>query len=60
MLGRKDEVQTFVQKFESLPHKYKIVVAGNHELTFDTQKVIAKYLSSSNLKDKMLKKDFHA
>lgn len=33
--GQKDEVTEFNNWLEKLPHKYKIVIAGNHELSFD-------------------------
>jgi len=38
MLGGLQETKDFVSKFEKQPHKIKIVVAGNHEMTFDTEK----------------------
>ena len=38
MLGGMKETKDFVSKFEKQPHKIKIVVAGNHEMTFDTEK----------------------
>ena len=34
-MGRPDEVQKFNEFLGRLPHRYKIVIAGNHELTFD-------------------------
>lgn len=34
--GLLDEVRGFNHWLSALPHKYKIVVAGNHELTLDT------------------------
>ncbi|XP_025832263.1 UPF0046 protein C25E10.12 [Agrilus planipennis] len=33
--GQEGEVQEFNQWLGSLPHKHKIVIAGNHELSFD-------------------------
>ncbi|XKL69228.1 hypothetical protein PGB90_006997 [Kerria lacca] len=33
--GGEDEVVNFSNWIEKLPHKYKIVIAGNHELSFD-------------------------
>lgn len=33
--GHKDEVTSFNKWLETLPHKHKIVIAGNHELSFD-------------------------
>ena len=38
MLGGFKETKDFVSKLEKLPHKFKVVIAGNHELTFDTEK----------------------
>lgn len=34
--GLRSEVRDFNRWLSTLPHKYKIVVAGNHELSFDT------------------------
>lgn len=36
MTGRLFEVESFRKRILSLPHRHKIVVAGNHELTFDS------------------------
>lgn len=33
--GRVDEVERFNSFLGMLPHRYKIVIAGNHEITFD-------------------------
>ena len=33
--GFPDEVENFNNWLKTLPHKHKIVIAGNHELTFD-------------------------
>lgn len=33
--GRWDEVLSFVNWFSKLPHKHKILIAGNHEITLD-------------------------
>lgn len=33
--GGKDDVKQFNSWLESLPHKHKIVIAGNHEISFD-------------------------
>ena len=38
MLGALQETKDFVSKLVKLPHKYKIIIAGNHEMTFDTEK----------------------
>ena len=37
-LGYYDQVKDFVDWFRSLKYKYKIIVSGNHELTFDLAK----------------------
>ena len=42
MLGMKKEVESFKSKLLLLPHKHKIVIAGNHELTFDTEMMTIK------------------
>lgn len=34
--GGKDEIIEFNQFLETLPHKHKLVIAGNHELSFDS------------------------
>lgn len=36
--GKPKEVENFKNFLSSLPHKYKVVIAGNHELTFDKEK----------------------
>lgn len=36
-IGHADEVQQFNSFLGALPHKHKIVIAGNHELSFDPQ-----------------------
>lgn len=33
--GQQEEVQEFNRWLGELPHKYKVVIAGNHELSFD-------------------------
>lgn len=35
--GQRDEVIQFNKWLEKLPHKHKIVIAGNHELSFDNE-----------------------
>ena len=37
MWGEKQEVIEFNQWLGSLPYKHKVVIAGNHELSFDTK-----------------------
>jgi len=41
--GNQKEVDSFVQFLDKLPHKYKIVIAGNHEATFDEQYYLLTY-----------------
>lgn len=36
MLGKLPKVRAFGNWIRALPHRYKIVIAGNHELTFET------------------------
>ena len=36
--GSTKEVKKFVGQLNTLPHKTKIIIAGNHELTFDLEK----------------------
>ena len=38
MKGRADEIVSFSKWLAKLPYQHKIVVAGNHELTFDIEK----------------------
>lgn len=38
-IGRKSESQTFVKWFGKLPYKYKIFIAGNHDLSFESEKL---------------------
>uniref|UniRef100_A0A1I7XLP4 Metallophos domain-containing protein n=1 Tax=Heterorhabditis bacteriophora TaxID=37862 RepID=A0A1I7XLP4_HETBA len=38
--GSEEEVRKFNKQMERFPHKYKLVVAGNHELGFDDTEVI--------------------
>uniref|UniRef100_A0A0R3RHJ1 Metallophos domain-containing protein n=1 Tax=Elaeophora elaphi TaxID=1147741 RepID=A0A0R3RHJ1_9BILA len=35
MCGRPDEVEIFSNYLDQLPHTWKVVIAGNHEYTFD-------------------------
>ena len=34
--GKPDEVEWFNKWLGNLPHKHKIVIAGNHDITFDS------------------------
>ena len=36
--GRKEEVDSFVAFLQRLPHKHKIVIAGNHDISFERNK----------------------
>lgn len=53
-MGRTHEVINFLQWWVSRPHKYKILIAGNHDLGFENNKAIINqlindyYLSSNN------------
>lgn len=35
MMGYPDEIENFIHFLEKLPHKHKIVIAGNHDLSLD-------------------------
>jgi Icc-related predicted phosphoesterase len=39
-LGRKDEVKRFIKWFSRQEYKYKIFIAGNHDMTFDSEKLL--------------------
>ena len=41
MCGAEFEIEEFAQWFQALPHPYKVLVAGNHELCFDTEHFVA-------------------
>jgi 3',5'-cyclic AMP phosphodiesterase CpdA len=36
-IGRKHEVLDFIKWFSKQPYKFKIFIAGNHDLTFDSE-----------------------
>ena len=36
--GRKNEIRAFFHWFKELPHKYKILIAGNHDFAFETDR----------------------
>lgn len=36
--GDHHQIYEFVKQFTSLPHKYKILIAGNHDISMDTNK----------------------
>ena len=39
-LGRKDEVKRFIKWFSKQEYKYKVFIAGNHDMTFDSEKLL--------------------
>ena len=39
-LGRKDEVKRFIKWFSRQEYKYKVFIAGNHDMTFDSEKLL--------------------
>lgn len=43
-LGRADAVAQFLEWFSDLPHKYKIFIAGNHDLMFDLKPKLSRRL----------------
>ena len=50
-LGRKSEVERFVRWFENLPYTYKVFVAGNHDLSFESEVLYrkkAQYFDGTN------------
>ena len=44
--GTQFEVEEFLQWFSSLPHKYKIFVAGNHDWLYETNNRFARLLTA--------------
>ncbi len=44
MIGRPEKIIDFTAFLESLPHKYKVVIAGNHDLLFEKQPAVAQNL----------------
>ena len=34
MLGKQEEIESLARWLKELPHQYKIIIAGNHDLTF--------------------------
>lgn len=43
-LGTEKEIEDFLKWFSALPYKYKIMIAGNHDLLFERQRGIAQEL----------------
>jgi len=47
-MGREEEVKSFAEFLRKLPHKHKIVIAGNHEVSFERNREEAeKWLGDS-------------
>lgn len=44
--GTQYEVEAFLSWYSSLPHKYKIFVAGNHDWLYETENHIAKLMTA--------------
>ena len=42
-MGREEEVKSFAEFLKRLPHKHKIVIAGNHDVTFARMPDLARY-----------------
>jgi Icc-related predicted phosphoesterase len=45
--GTQFEVEEFLQWFSSLPHKYKIFVAGNHDWLYETNQRFARFITAN-------------
>lgn len=37
-VGATKQVEKFVRQLQSLPHKHKVVIAGNHDIPLDAEK----------------------
>jgi predicted phosphohydrolase len=48
--GRVIEVETFNEDLGKLPHTFKVVIAGNHEMTFDSKTVTSSPLREEHRK----------
>lgn len=48
-VGRKKEIKDFNNWFSSFPHKYKICIAGNHDILFETQPDVAEALLGDDI-----------
>lgn len=46
--GKLNEIQEFNEWLADLPHKHKLVICGNHELSFDPTLIESKFGNSSN------------
>lgn len=65
MMGRPSELSAFASKFTALPHKHKVLVAGNHDLTLDRhlttvkrQELNERFRSLKGLDTEALRKSF--
>lgn len=50
-MGEPKEIETFERFLSSLPHRHKIVIAGNHDITFDLDNQASLKINFSNLKN---------
>ena len=48
-MGHEHEVKDFMKWFSKLPYEHKIIIAGNHELLFEKQSLLAKTLVPKNV-----------
>ena len=47
--GSERDIRNFAKWYDSLPHKYKVVIAGNHDFSFErTPELARKWLCSNN------------
>jgi len=44
MMGRPEEIEKFGAYLQALPHKHKVVIAGNHDWLFQTKPKVARKL----------------
>jgi Icc-related predicted phosphoesterase len=51
-LGRKDEVKRFIKWFSKQEYKYKVFIAGNHDMTFDNEKLLRDKLAHFEGRDR--------
>jgi Icc-related predicted phosphoesterase len=51
-LGRKDEVKRFIKWFSKQEYKYKVFIAGNHDMTFDSEKLLRDKLAHFEGRDR--------
>jgi len=48
-LGKKNEIELFLKWFSELPHKHKILIAGNHDFGFETHAQWCKEIMPDNI-----------